>query len=82
MSNINTPAEQALALLHETPNGGLSVLSGKGHAFGDIECVHWGCPETRCDCYVFEGDEEDLILAIGYEGEEYAQLDKLPDDAE
>ena len=75
-NTTKTPAQRAMALLHETPNGGWS-FSGTGRAacaaFDSIPCDH-ECDEIKeVDLYTYDGGEDgdDLVLSMNWEGEEF-----------
>lgn len=76
-----SPAAQAKALLHTTPNGGLSVLAGRGDDFDAIPCEHFA--GDGYDYYLFFGgeDAEELILGMKFDDEEYLEVAEIPEDA-
>lgn len=77
-----TDADRALALMHPTPDDGLSVFSGKTEMFDAIPCEHWVSESNRLDIYAYDnGDEPTLYLAIRWEGESFYRIKRLPKDA-
>ena len=72
MTNTPTPAQRAMACLHQTPNGGWQVIRECGDEFAAIPCVHKCHDVHLVDIYTYEGDGGvDLVLSITWEGEEF-----------
>lgn len=61
-------ATNPLELMHRTPNGGYSVLSGKQEAFDAIPCRHTSNKKNKTDTYYYAGG---IKLRIAWEGEEF-----------
>ena len=75
-TNTPSPAERAMALLSETPNGGWSGIRADRAGcdeFDSIPCVHECDEVNEVDLYTFDGGEDgdDLVLSIAWEGEEF-----------
>ena len=73
ISNTATPAQRAMACLHETPNGGYAIRSGCGEEFAQIPCWHEVDAVKEREVYIYEGwdDGDELILSIAWEDEEF-----------
>ena len=72
MNTNLTPAEQAMACLHETPNGGYAVRRECGEEFDAIPCAYEGCAIGEIDVYTYDGGEGDnLVLSIEWGDEEF-----------
>jgi len=66
-----TDSEKALSLMHDTPNGGLAVKTGKTFEFDAIPCRHPANKKNRTDTYYFKGG---LKLRIGWERTEFERV--------
>ena len=66
-----TDAEKALSLMHNTPNGGLSVKTGKQAAFDAIPCRKTTNKNKKTDTYYYAGG---LKLRIAWDAEEFEKV--------
>ena len=72
MNTNLTPAQRAMACLHETPNGGYAVRRKCTAEFDAIPCEH-ECHEVYLvDLYIYEGEGGDsLVLSLAWGDEEF-----------
>jgi len=71
-NNNTTPAEQAMALLHETQNGGWAVRSATAAEFDAIPCEHEVDAVKEREVYIYEGcDGDSLVLSLAWGDEEF-----------